>query len=736
MPGKINDLRLSGKNQKVTGAKASKTGNSALSAQFVQDSDDSDDDSLTREKAVTKLTTKNSATRHSKSFSSHKPVQPNSDPTKKAKLPSPAPENGYSSSSGRKDKSNSEDSESEDSEIDSSSGNESPRPASKDLHGTKNESKPVRTPSFNINSIGLSENPSSNARESESNGSDSEEEAEESSGKSRGSDTRDESESESESDKASSTSRPNGRQDTVLVPQRTIPPYEPPQDFEAASITFEPSSHMDGIFAPMNLEGKQIWHITTPASVPITSVHDIPMQKTQDGSSILSYKGTDYGLVPDTADSISSEPALLFPSSPGNEYRSTTIPISSTLHLRQLLNLPSHKADASHITPRPRNEQPEGLKMRFQPFGLSSSSESDEEAEILKVVPQFRKPPPVSPSCPSPKRKFAEIELQETGKGDSPVKSKKQKSRKEKPHHVEESAMDIDKTPAHRTQESAASPDISQRQQVNGTTSPRETTPTVESKQAKAARRKADRLARGSQEHSSSEMPLHPDPSVLEHVARDHEVAHRDEDQESKHAKAAKRKAERLARSSQKPRSSQAISQTDPPLVEHEAQDEESVRRSLAATSHSQALGEDSEDLQVTPSIEKNISKRDSRKREKHKKERKGKKRPNPESRDVDKEPSQNHIDLGPSEPVDTNIVMNDAPENAPTSPTPQPSFPPSSEVTLRAKNPKGKTEKKTAHTKSNGEIIYETRAERKERKERNKAMRKSWGIEESERGD
>jgi len=734
MPGRIDGLKLSGKNQKATTAKASKNAKPALSAQFVQDSDDSDDDSLAREKAVTKPTrTKISATRHSKSFSSQKPVQPNSDPTKKAKLPSPPSEDGYSSSSGRKEKRNSEDSESEDSEIDSSSGNESPGTASKDPHGTKNESKPVRTPSFNINSIGLSKNPLSNARESESSGSDSDEEAEESSGKSPGSDTRDESESESESDKASSTSRTKGRQDTVLVPQRNIPPYEPPQDFEAASITFEPSSHMDGIFAPMNLEGKQIWHITTPASVPITSVHAIPIQKTQDGSSILSHKGTDYGLVPDTADSVSSEHTLLFPSSRGNEYRSTTIPISSTLHLRQLLNLPSHTADASHITPRPRNEQPEGLKMRFQPFGLSSGSESDEEAETLKVVPQFRKPPPVPPSCPSPKRKFAEIESQETDKGDSPVKSKKQKSRKQKPNHIEESAMDIDKTPAHRTQESAASPDISQRQQVNGTTSPRETSPTLESKQAKTARRKAERLARGSQEPSTSQTPLQPDLPVLDHSARHHEVAHHDEDQVLKQAKAAKTKAERLARKSQEPPSSQIVSQTDPPVVENDAQDQEVGRRSQATASGSEAVGENSQDLQVPPSIEMKIHKRDSRKREKHKRE---KKRRSSQSQDVDMEPSQNHTHSAPSEPMDNNVVMNDAPENVPTSSIPQPSLPPSSEVNSGTKNPEGNIEKKYAHTKSNGEVVYETKAERKERKERNKAMRKSWGMEGIETGD
>jgi len=76
-------------------------------------------------------------------------------------------------------------------------------------------------------------------------------------------------------------------------------PFKPPLGFENSSI--EDSSRVSKLFKKSNLEGKQIWYITAPASVSISSIEQISLQDIKEGKPILSHGGNNYGLSQDIA---------------------------------------------------------------------------------------------------------------------------------------------------------------------------------------------------------------------------------------------------------------------------------------------------------------------------------------------------------------------------------------------------------------------------------------------------
>ena len=82
------------------------------------------------------------------------------------------------------------------------------------------------------------------------------------------------------------------------VPFRPPPPFEPPSDFKAVSGHPASSSNILKLFDKSSLLGKQIWHITAPASVPITSIKEVALEKITRREVILNHKGLNYTLFP------------------------------------------------------------------------------------------------------------------------------------------------------------------------------------------------------------------------------------------------------------------------------------------------------------------------------------------------------------------------------------------------------------------------------------------------------
>ncbi|KAL8946744.1 MAG: hypothetical protein Q9222_006902 [Ikaeria aurantiellina] len=215
-----------------------------------------------------------------------------------------------------------------------------------------------------------------------------------------------EADSESTSGSEASDDEEEDGDDEKLIVEAEIPrspliepptPYKPPPGFEAAVIASTSlSSQQQDIFARANLEGKQIWHIMAPATVPIASIKEVPIKEFEAGESILSYKENDYGFLTESDASFDSK-VLLLPFTEQNAYRSAGTGISKTLHVRQVVELPLQipkskfpvtgdtQVSSTHVQEVRR--QPQGLRMRYRPFGDTSSSDESGSS------PQFKMPP-------------------------------------------------------------------------------------------------------------------------------------------------------------------------------------------------------------------------------------------------------------------------------------------------------------------------------------------------------
>lgn len=435
MAGPRKSSSLPAKKPKAKAAKIATIPKSSLSSEFVVDSDDSQDAETARqEKSAPK--TANSR------FDLAKPAEPQPSisqgkPSKKRKLPSSSPEELDSGGSSSGNDSTSEDEQRPSKKRILAARNGSPTPKPKPATARPVLAKPSPKASFNIKPLNHNRGHGSGATSKES-GSETEAGSED-----------DGSGSESESESGSGDGSVSGSSDKTSlkspekespvrksVPQQTVTAFEPPAGFEPRSISLHPASKVSEILAPSNLKGKQIWHITVPNSVSISLVKEVSTQNIGNGASILESHGAEYGLVRELDVEQSSSRALLLPSTQTNNYRPSKTNITKTLHLQQLVSLPSHApqpaanpshpasaADSYKKTPRP---QPEGLRMRYHPFGASDDSDLESTPEPMSKVREFRIPAPVKESSPQKKRKRPESN---DGRSDSvpTVKSKKRK---------------------------------------------------------------------------------------------------------------------------------------------------------------------------------------------------------------------------------------------------------------------------------------------------------------------
>lgn len=175
----------------------------------------------------------------------------------------------------------------------------------------------------------------------------------------------------------------------MSISRRTAPPYEPPPGFKSAPINVHPASEIAQITSPSALQGKELWHVTVPKTVPIGSITEVSTKSIFAGAAILSHDGDEYGLSPETQNNPARR-IVLFPLSKTANYESAGINISKTLHLQRIIRLPNSAAVSDKPTDstlrkytKRINEQPPGLKMRYRPFGASSESSEKSDSEPI-----------------------------------------------------------------------------------------------------------------------------------------------------------------------------------------------------------------------------------------------------------------------------------------------------------------------------------------------------------------
>ena len=183
------------------------------------------------------------------------------------------------------------------------------------------------------------------------------------------------------------------------------------------------------MFSRSNLVGKQIWHITAPASIPVDMITQVSLESVAKGEAALSYNSTDYGFV--VGGEGGQTPKKLLIMGAGSNYRLAPMDIAQTLQLQQLVKLPSlqlQHSQPSHASQgstkasvparKPIRQQPEGLRMRFDPLGnqigrsgkIGLNPSSDESShDEAGVGSEFRTPRNLEAGGESVKRKYSEV---------------------------------------------------------------------------------------------------------------------------------------------------------------------------------------------------------------------------------------------------------------------------------------------------------------------------------------
>ena len=442
------------KESKAKASRVSRPVKPSLSTKFVQDSSESDE----KVNGVPQKKDRNPINPKSSGVSSRVPVRPtttaDSDerPSKKRKISSSSPAESLETHDRATATDESGPDAEDDSTKDSSSAVSSPTPArrnsisdhsshdppNKALRTSSSKAKPQQSSSkakalSTVHQIDkeTSEDDTSKTSENESSGSSK-------------------SESKDEEVSSSNDSSRSGTGRDEPSPQ-LVRSYEPPPGFEPAIVSIHPSTKIMEILTPSNLKGRQIWHITAPASVPLASVKEVAIQDIRDGASIISHKGAEYGFAPEIIVGQVTNNTLILPSTHSNAYELSKTTITKTLHLQQLVSLPSRAVaplNAPNSTAaRPQThvkvprQQPPGLRMRYHPFGVAEDSESDTSQT---TEPMFRAPQPLDTGSPEQQRSHSSKDKDDHSARTFPAQKGKEKPLRDKRIETNSAAMDID----------------------------------------------------------------------------------------------------------------------------------------------------------------------------------------------------------------------------------------------------------------------------------------------------
>ncbi|KAI1821627.1 DNA-directed RNA polymerase I subunit RPA34.5-domain-containing protein [Xylaria intraflava] len=168
-----------------------------------------------------------------------------------------------------------------------------------------------------------------------------------------------------------------------------------------------PGKEVADFFNSANLEGKQVWYFTAPASLPITVLKDmeIDLTKAMKGGPLLTHAGDNYGLDLESH-ATNTQIQLLIPSRGGDKYTALNHSIDSTVHLRRMAKFgPGGEVHATATddyvpVPKPIREQPEGLRIRYTPIGVPSIPSAN-AAKLMTPANSFSSQPSTKLRVPS-----------------------------------------------------------------------------------------------------------------------------------------------------------------------------------------------------------------------------------------------------------------------------------------------------------------------------------------------
>ncbi|KAI5817029.1 DNA-directed RNA polymerase I subunit RPA34.5-domain-containing protein [Pyronema omphalodes] len=138
-----------------------------------------------------------------------------------------------------------------------------------------------------------------------------------------------------------------------------------------APIGFDPLSKDKSLktnpFTAANLKGKEIWLISAPAEAPLTKLAKIVAQDVAEGNPVMQTKGGRSYLLKNEEE---GEKVVMVPGADGF-YRQSGQPVTRTFRLVETLPTPKVIKPEDVPASKPVRLQPEGLRMRYKPFGAT-----------------------------------------------------------------------------------------------------------------------------------------------------------------------------------------------------------------------------------------------------------------------------------------------------------------------------------------------------------------------------
>lgn len=203
-------------------------------------------------------------------------------------------------------------------------------------------------------------------------------------------------------DKPVETPRKKIKSNNVETTRIATKPYKPPVGFEPMMLSASDYAS-DLAFLSEDLSGKQVWHISVPDSISIESIHELDIQAAMKGEPILSCDSVAYSMhaTPSRGNMI------LLPQGTDGQYKPSRATIERNFHLQQIpkkTTLSGEQAGPIFTAkeagkPKVVREQPEGLKMRYVPFGAPSIKKPTQDEEMKDV---FQTPAPVEEMAEKP----------------------------------------------------------------------------------------------------------------------------------------------------------------------------------------------------------------------------------------------------------------------------------------------------------------------------------------------
>ncbi|KXJ90758.1 DNA-directed RNA polymerase I subunit RPA34.5-domain-containing protein [Microdochium bolleyi] len=184
----------------------------------------------------------------------------------------------------------------------------------------------------------------------------------------------------------------------------------------------DPGKEVADFLNTANLEGKQVWYFTAPASLPITVLQEleIDLADAQSGRAILQHGGDAYGIDLESQ-AVNSQVQLFIPTKTGDQYHGIKRSIDSAVHIRRQVKFGPDGGESATATdnyaikPRAVRQQPQGLRPRFTPIGVPrqpvaavaplvqkrSAPASDDESESSSDEEMADAPASSAPSLPA-----------------------------------------------------------------------------------------------------------------------------------------------------------------------------------------------------------------------------------------------------------------------------------------------------------------------------------------------